>query len=569
LRGEELLLRQLIPFLFQYSKGIRSFRSIAVFAVISGALGGLASAGLLALINASLNDPLKAPISLVIAFFCLCLLVPLIRFVSEILVIRISTEVTFDLRVKLFWRILSAPLIRVEQNGPARLMATLTDDVNAISNTLTSVPTFCINFAVVIGCLIYLAWLSWIVFAIVIALAVLGTISYQLPLNKGLHYQGLARENWDDVFKHFRALTEGIKELKLHRQRRRVYAETFMSSMSNSQRISKVWMIIFSAASHWSEILVFIFIGFVVFILPHLKTIDPKILTSACITVLYMFGPVAILIGTFPVLGRANIAILKIQKLGLSLGDEANDDTSALLPVPVWTSLELSGVTHAYHTENETTNFILGPLDLSFTPGQTTFVTGGNGSGKTTLIKLITGLYIPESGEIRLDGNAITEGKWDDYRQFFSVVFSDFYLLEKLFGIDSKKIGASANDYLVQLQLDQKVKVNNGAFSTTELSQGQRKRLALLTAFLEDRPIYIFDEWAADQDPVFKEIFYHRLLPDLKSRGKTVIVITHDDRYYDVADRVIKLEYGKVNFDKLNIRRAEHSVADVTTYSQP
>ena len=547
-------MRQLIPFLFQYSKGVRSFRSIIVFAIISGALGGLASAGLLAIINASLNDPLRAPISLVVAFFGLCLLVPLIRFVSEVLVIRISTEVTFDLRVKLFWRILSAPLIRVEQNGPSRLMATLTDDVNAISNTLTSVPTFFINFAVVIGCLIYLAWLSWTVFIIVIALAVLGTISYQLPLNRGLLYQGLARENWDEIFKHFRALTEGFKELKLHRPRRRVYGETFMSTMSYSKRISKVWMTIFSAASHWSEILVFIFIGFIVFILPHLRPIDPKILTSACMTILYMFGPVAILIATFPLLGRANIAILKIQKLGLSLGDEANDDTAAPLPSPVWNSLELSGVTHTYITENETTNFILGPLDLSFSPGQMTFVTGGNGSGKTTLIKLITGLYIPESGEIRLNGNAITDGKWDDYRQLFSVVFSDFYLLEKLFGLDTRKVGASANDYLVEFQLDQKVKINNGAFSTTELSQGQRKRLALLTAFLEDRPIYIFDEWAADQDPVFKESFYHRLLPELKSRGKTVIVITHDDRYYDVADRIIKLDYGKVRFDKLNRR---------------
>ena len=561
-------MRQLIPFLFQYSKGIRSFRSIAALAIISGAVGGLASAGLLALINASLNDPLNAPVSLVVAFFCLCLLVPAIRFVSEILLIRISTEVTFDLRVKLFWRILSAPLIRLEKNGPSRLMATLTDDVTAISDTLTSVPTFCINFAVVIGCLIYLAWLSWAVFAVVIALAILGTITYQLPINKGLHYQGLARENWDEVFKHFRALTEGIKELKLHRPRRRVYAEAFMSSMSTSQRISRIWMIIFRAASHWSEILIFIFVGFIVFILPHLRAVDPKTLTSSCITVLYMFGPVAIVIGTFPVLGRANIAILKIQKLGLSLGHQANDDTSAPLPSPVWNSLELSGVTHTYYRENETTNFILGPLDLRFTPGQMTFVTGGNGSGKTTLIKLITGLYIPESGEIRLNGNAITDGKWDDYRQLFSVVFSDFYILEKLFGLDSNKIDARANHYLVDLQLDQKVKVNNGAFSTTELSQGQRKRLALLTAFLEERPIYIFDEWAADQDPVFKEIFYHRLLPDLKARGKTVIVITHDDRYYDVADRVIKLDYGRVHFDQLNIG-AEHNVAKVTTYSQP
>jgi putative ATP-binding cassette transporter len=561
-------LRQLIAFLFQYSKGIPSFRSIAAFAIVSGAIGGLASAGLLALINGALNDPASSSVSLVVAFFCLCLLVPTIRLASEILVIRISTEVTFDLRMKLFRRIISSHLSRVEENGPSRLMAALTEDVTAISNTLTSVPAFCINLAVVIGCLVYLAWLSWTIFAIVIAFAIFGTVSYQLPVNKGLHYQSLARENWDEVFKHFRALTEGIKELKLHRPRRRVYSESFMSSASNSRRLSRVWMIIFSAASHWSETLIFILIGLIVFILPHLKSIDPKILTSSCITVLYMLGPMTVLIGTFPVLGRANIAILKIEKLGLSLGEQANDDDSAPLPSPAWSSLELLGVTHTYHKENETKNFTLGPLNLAFFPGEMTFVTGGNGSGKTTLIKLITGLYTPESGEIRLNGNAVTDSSWDDYRQLFSVVFSDFYLFEKLFGLDSEKADARASDYLVELQLDQKVKLNNGAFSTTELSQGQRKRLALLTAYVENRPIYIFDEWAADQDPVFKEIFYHRLLPDLKSRGKTVIVITHDDRYYDVADRVVKLDYGKILFDKRN-KHAEYGVADVSNYSQP
>jgi putative ATP-binding cassette transporter len=67
-----------------------------------------------------------------------------------------------------------------------------------------------------------------------------------------------------------------------------------------------------------------------------------------------------------------------------------------------------------------------------------------------------------------------------------------------------------------------------------------------MAAYLEDRPVYLFDEWAADQDPLFKEMFYREFLPELKSRGKTVIVITHDDRYFPVADRIIKLENGQV-----------------------
>jgi len=58
--------------------------------------------------------------------------------------------------------------------------------------------------------------------------------------------------------------------------------------------------------------------------------------------------------------------------------------------------------------------------------------------------------------------------------------------------------------------------------------------------------VYLFDEWAADQDPVFKKVFYTQLLPELKARGKAVLVISHDERYFGAADRVIRLDYGKL-----------------------
>jgi putative ATP-binding cassette transporter len=174
------------------------------------------------------------------------------------------------------------------------------------------------------------------------------------------------------------------------------------------------------------------------------------------------------------------------------------------------------------------------------------FLTGGNGSGKTTLAKVITGLYVPESGEIKLNGQEVTDETIDDYRQYFSVVFSDFYLFESLLGLNNPEADEKARKYLEQLQLAHKTTVIGGALSSVDLSQGQRKRLALLTAYLEDRPFYVFDEWAADQDPYFREIFYHEILPELKSRGKTLLVISHDDRYYYLGDRVIRLDYGKI-----------------------
>ena len=205
---------------------------------------------------------------------------------------------------------------------------------------------------------------------------------------------------------------------------------------------------------------------------------------------------------------------------------------------------------HTYHSEEKDEAFILGPIDLTLRPGELVFFIGGNGSGKTTLAKLLLGLYAPESGEVLLDGKPITEENRDHYRQIFTAVFSDFYLFDSLLGIESQQLDEKALEYLKQLQLTHKVQVKDGALSTTKLSQGQRKRLALLTAYLEDRPIYLFDEWAADQDPLFKQIFYYELLPELKARGKTVLVISHDDRFYEVGDRIVKLEYGKIVYDQ-------------------
>jgi putative ATP-binding cassette transporter len=190
--------------------------------------------------------------------------------------------------------------------------------------------------------------------------------------------------------------------------------------------------------------------------------------------------------------------------------------------------------------------FVLGPISLALHPGELVFVVGGNGSGKSTFVKVLTGLYPLSEGSVTLAGTTVTDANREWYREHFSVVFSDFYLFNRLLGQTASQVERLAPQYLRLLHMEQKVTVQERTFSTTDLSQGQRKRLALVTAYLEDRPIYVFDEWAADQDPQYKEIFYHTLLPDLRKRGKLVVVITHDDRYFHLGDQVVKLEDGKI-----------------------
>jgi putative ATP-binding cassette transporter len=252
-----------------------------------------------------------------------------------------------------------------------------------------------------------------------------------------------------------------------------------------------------------------------------------------------------------PLISKASVALQKIESLGLSLASRGEVATAPPDSLTNWHSLQLQNITHTYYTDKEDSSFILGPINLTLYPQELVFIVGGNGSGKSSLAKLITGLYIPENGEIILDENLITENNREWYRQHFSVVFSDFYLFEELLGLENNNLDIQAQKYLEKLQLDHKVKIKNGQLSTTALSQGQRKRLALLTAYLENRQIYLFDEWAADQDPLFKDIFYTQLLPELKAQGKTILVISHDDNYFHLADRIIKLNYGKIEFDKL------------------
>lgn len=538
---------KLFLFLIHYS------RRTAILAILAGIISGASSTGMLAVINASLRGTGPSPARLVWVFVALCLILPLARFFSESLLIRLGQGALLELRMRLCRQILATPLRHLEEFGAHRLLASLTDDVPTITNALLAIPVICINVAVFAGGLVYLGWLSGWVLLFVLGFMALGITSYQLAVIRAIRYLYAAREHTDALLGHFRALTEGTKELKLHRRRREVFAEDVLrSSAADFHRESVKGMTVYTAAASWGQALGFVVVGLLVFAVPAWYAVSLQVMTGYVLVLLFVMTPLQIVMNTLPNLRRANIAVERVEQLGLSLTKYAAEERTAEhndLPAS-WESLELREVTHTYHSEEKDESFMLGPIDLVLHPGELIFFIGGNGSGKTTLAKLLLGLYVPESGEILLDGQPITDENRDHYRQIFTAVFSDFYLFESLLGIESQQLDEHAQQYLAQLQLTQKVQVTDGVLSTTKLSQGQRKRLALLTAFLEDRSIYLFDEWAADQDPLFKQVFYYELLPELKARGKTVLVISHDDQFYEVGDRIIKLEYGKIIDDQ-------------------
>ncbi|QSJ17363.1 cyclic peptide export ABC transporter [Nostoc sp. UHCC 0702] len=531
---------------------IRSSWGMVAIAIVTGFLSGGSSAGLIALISsaATLSNT-SSLTSIAWGFLGLVIIALITSIISQVMLIRLSQNAILQLRMGLSQQILASELSHLENLGNSRLLATLTEDVQAVANAVYLIPFLCIDLAIVLGCLVYITWLSWLVLLLLCCLIVLAIGSCQWLLNRGGKLLALAREDQDVLFKHFRTITEGIKELKLNYQRRQFFlTKNLQPTAVKFRRHNVDGLTLFATTTSWGKLLFFFAIGFLLFALPKLIIISPQTLSGYILTFTYLMLPMDNIVNNLPQIIRANIALQKIESLGLSLASRAEVATVPPNLKSSWYSLKLQGVTHVYYTDKEENSFIFGPIDLTLYPQEIVFIVGGNGSGKSTLAKLITGLYIPENGEILWDGELIREQNREWYRQHFSVVFSDFYLFEELVGLENTSLDIQAQKYLKQLQLEHKVKVENGQLSTTALSQGQRKRLALLTAYLEDRPIYLFDEWAADQDPVFKEIFYTQLLSELKEQGKTVLVISHDDRYFHLADRIVKLDYGKVEYDK-------------------
>ena len=531
-----------ISFLWRRSPG--AFATV----MVANVLNGFSIIGLLALINIVLQGRPASREVLVWSFVGLCLLAPLSRCGSELLLTRLAQDSLFDLQMHLAEKIAGAPLRYLEDLGIPRLLAVLTQDLQVLTGALVLVPVTCVYVTIIACGVIYLGWLSRMVLAAILGFILLSFVFYRLATSKAAKSLRLSRTATDGLYHHFRSLLKGAKELKLHQRRRRTFFSQVLQSSASSVRDHSVAGLAASiGAGAWVQMSGFVLIGTLLLAMPLLKLSMPDRIGYA-VTLIFMVGPLQVLLSRASDFNLAAVALQKIEDLERNLTALHPEVNSAMQhdPKREFRRLDLIDVTHAYRCDGEINDFIVGPVTLNLVPGEVVFLVGGNGSGKTALAKLLVGLYVPADGKICLNGQIITDSNRERYRQHFSVIFSDFHLFDRLLGLESPELDKDARKYLAQLELDHVVEIKNGTLSTTKLSQGQRKRLALLTAYMEDRPIYVFDEWAADQDPAFKKIFYHNFLPELKAKGKAVLVISHDERYYNIADRIIQLDFGRI-----------------------
>ncbi|NJD01336.1 MAG: cyclic peptide export ABC transporter [Ruminiclostridium sp.] len=511
--------------------------------IILSIVSGFGNALIIFIINEALNrtDEFQGGLLL---FFIMGIIVYIFgqRLVRTRL-ITLTNELVYSKRVELTNKILNASFQEFETIESGKIYASLNNDTETISNFANIIITGFTNLVTLACCFVYLGIINFFGLLISILAIFISASLYYFVSKSANRLWEQTRDIQNIFFKFINDLINGFKELVIHNLKR----DEFEQDMKNSCRIYKDKRtkadLKFTNVFVVGELLFTFVIGVAAFVFPILfKEIQNSSLRNYIFVFLYMTGPVRAILNTIPNAVQVKISWNRLNALANQLNTIKLEQQKTGCVDEDSIELQIKGIEYKYKNK-ESESFSVGPVSFMFKSGEIVFITGGNGSGKSTLAKLITGLYVPDSGEILLNGESIDSRRLS---QRYSTVFSDFYLFDKLYGVDCTSKLKDIEKYLKILQLDDKLQIDNRAFTTIKLSTGQRKRLALLVSYLEDRPIYLFDEWAADQDPEFRMFFYCNLLTELKNKGKCVIVITHDDRYFNIADRLIKMEMGKI-----------------------
>lgn len=526
---------------------IGRFWPLTLFATAMGCIGGFSTAWLLAAVNDGLHAVGGVSGRTAWAFVGLCALTVGGNLVAGLANSVVGQNVIAALRKDIASRIVCAPLAAIEQYRVHRLLATLNGDIDTISAFTFNFSSYAIALALTLGCVVYLLVLSPVLFALAAFAIFAGLMMARWARSGWKRYYDKVRDAQDDLQKQYRSITEGAKELRMNRsRRRRVYAVQLGGAVDLIARLKTRAMSLYWVHESLSSVLFFVVIGLMM-VLQHRLGVASPVLSGFVITLLYVKGPVQQLSSALPALGQAQVSFRRIAELSAEF---ENNEPDLLIdapdtPLPAFETLALRHASYAFPAPAGARGFTLGPVDLEVKRGEIVFIVGENGCGKTTLIKLLLGLYAPQEGALLLNGEPVMHADTDAYRQLFSAVFADYFLFDD-FVTDNAADMQRARDTLARLEIAHKVGVENGAFTTTDLSTGQRKRLALVQAMLEARPIMMLDEWAADQDPTFRRVFYREFLPELKRMGRTVIAISHDDRFFDAADRVVRVSDGRI-----------------------
>lgn len=535
------LFSSLFPFKNPYA------RSMPLVAVLSFLSGG-ANAVVIFLLSSSMFSGLK--IQFQIYYFVLAFFIYILgRRSLQVTLARLTYDIVYDLRMRLLRKIFLTTYQDFESLDRGRVYATLNDDTHQIGNSANIITRLITSVVTIFGAFLYLMTIAF--WATVVTLGMIFTIVaiYALAGRQARLLLEEARNTKNVFMGLLNGLLDGFKELSLRRNRKREYWADIRESCHQFRYKTVQATVKLINAFIVGESMLLVVLGAIAFAFPYLfPQFSMFTLVSFIMILLYLIGPIAAITGAIPEVLQVLVCYRRIREFEGDIppnpdGETLEGEEPRLKPLEY---IDAKGITFQYKNGGGDNFFKVGPIDFEARKGEITFIIGGNGSGKTTFAKLLTGLYKPTGGAIDLGRQNKANGHIGEY---ISVVFSDNHLFEKLYDVALENQEERVAAYLQRLGLDHKVAVDiqNRKYSTINLSGGQKKRLALLQCFLEDAPIYLFDEIAAEQDPEFREFFYRTLLPEMKRQGKIVIAITHDDNYFDAADKIVKMEMGRVS----------------------
>ncbi len=457
--------------------------------------------------------------------------------------VRLIETVVSNKREGIIEKVRNAELESFEILGKSRIYNAITLDTQTISDVINMIMQASENGLLTLGVLIYLLTVSRAGFLLTVGVIGCGNLIYAYQVVRIKKWINQAREKEKELFDAISDAVYGFKELRVNDIKSDDFFHHTLKEKSAENRKYRIKAeYAFAGSNVLSTFIEFSIFIPIVFILPSLNLSIHGLIIAV---IMILFIPFSTIKESLPYLVRAGVSIDRLLLLEKEL--EKIKVEKSFLPPKVKTyqfrEISYNNICFAYANKGGNSAFSLEDISLSVYPGETLFIIGGNGSGKSTLLKVITGLYLPFSGNIKIDGSEV---KMAQHRYLFSAIFSDFHLFNQLYGlkdIDKQRV----NELLRIMELDEKLSFEDNKFSTLDLSTGQRKRLAMIVAMMEDKPVYVFDEWAADQTSHFREYFYLEMLPSFEASGKTVIAVTHDDRYFKVADRILKLDYGRLS----------------------
>ena len=522
------------------------FIGVMLLSLLSAALG----IGVIAFINHYLIVTDGTAMTALLPFIGLVALLLAVTLGSQLALTTLGHHFVYRLRGRLIKRILDTDIERLEQLGSAHLLSCLSSDIRNVTIAFVRLPELVQGVVITLASVAYLFWLSpplLLITAIWIAVTML--VGWWL-VSKVYHHIHITRTADSRLYQDYETIIHGRKELALNRDRARHLLEEVYGDNARTYRDHIIRADTYHlSAGNWTNIMMLGAIGLVFFLANGLGWSNTAVAATFSLTLLFLRSPLIQAVGATPTLITAQVSFDRLRELALA---EYRADFDLVETHSEWQSLELRDITYRYPARAGREGFArvgfeIGPINLRLERGEQVYLIGGNGSGKSTLAKLLTGLYRPHSGEIRIDDEAIDEAGWHRYRQRFSAVYTDFHQFDRLMGPHGGSADpALLDNWLQTLQLARKLQLEDGRILDTELSQGQRKRLALLMALVEQRQILLLDEWAADQDPQFRRAFYRELMPRFRELGITVFAISHDDHYFAHADRLLEMRDGQL-----------------------